>query len=362
MPTLQYIPMPNNKTSFDPNGPANESSGIFGLPYTEKEAELILIPVPWDVTVSYSIGASKGPAAILEASRQVDLFLSDVPNAWEHKIFMLEVPEELRKQSKKARKVAEQYIEMLLQNPSVSKTAEGKELLNVVNSACHEMNTWVYTQSKKYIKAKKKIALIGGDHSTPLGILHALAETSSFSILHIDAHCDLRKAYEDFNYSHASIMYNALKIKNVTNIVQIGIRDWCQEEQDIINKSKGRVKAYFDENIKNDMYKGTSWDIICDEMIKHLDQRVYISFDIDGLDPKLCPNTGTPVPGGLEYHQALMLIKKVVASGRKIIGFDVVEVAPGREDEWDANVGARLIYQMANQMLVSGKKSTKNKK
>lgn len=349
-------------TSFDPNGPANDSSGIFGLPYTEKEAELVLIPVPWDVTVSYTTGAGKGPAAILEASKQVDLFLQDVPNAWEHKIFMVPVPEELRKQSKKARKAAEQYIELLLDNPAVAKSAEGKELLNVVNSACHEMNMWVYDTSKKYIKGKKKVALIGGDHSTPLGIITALAETQQFSILHIDAHCDLRKAYEDFNYSHASIMFNVLKNKNIKNIVQVGIRDWCQEEQDIITKSRGRVKAYLDENLKNEQYKGRSWNDLCDEMIKNLDQRVYISFDIDGLDPKLCPNTGTPVPGGLEYHQALMLIKKVVASGRKIVGFDVVEVAPGREDEWDANVGARLIYQMANQMLVSGKKPVAKKK
>jgi agmatinase len=348
--------------SFDPNGPANNSSGIFGLPYNEKEAELVLIPVPWDVTVSYSAGSGKGPAAILEASKQVDLFLQDIPNAWENKIYMVPVPEDMRKQSKKVRKVAEQYIDLLLNNPALAKAAEGKELLTVVNAACHEMNTWVYTQAKKYIKAKKKVALIGGDHSTPLGIIQALAETGEFSILHVDAHCDLRKAYEDFTHSHASIMYNALKIKNVKNIVQVGIRDWCQEEQDIIAKSKGRVKAYFDENLKNEQYEGKSWSKLCDEIIKNLGQRVYISFDIDGLDPKLCPNTGTPVPGGMEYHQALMLVKKVVASGRKIVGFDVVEVAPGKDDEWDANVGARLIYQMANQMLVSGKKATPKKK
>lgn len=353
--------MGKNTSTFDPNGPANDSSGIFGLPYLEKEAELILIPVPWDVTVSYSTGAGKGPSAIFEASKQVDLFLADVPNAWKHKIFMVPVPEEMRKQSKKVRKDAEEYIELLLNDPEASKTAQGAELLNVINSACYEMNVWVYNESRKYIKAKKKVALIGGDHSTPLGMLHALAETGEYSILHVDAHCDLRKAYEDFNYSHASIMFNALKIKEVKNIIQVGIRDWCQEEQDLINKSKGRVKAYFDENLKNEQYNGKSWSTLCDEIIKDLGQRVYISFDIDGLDPKLCPNTGTPVAGGMEFHQALMLIKKVVASGRKIIGFDVVEVAPGKEDEWDANVGARLIYQMANQMLVSGKKTAPKK-
>jgi agmatinase len=353
--------MATAKTTFDPNGPAGDNSGIFGLPYTEKEAELVLIPVPWDVTVSYTTGSGKGPTAILEASKQVDLFLQDVPKAWEHKMYLVPVPEEMRKQSKKVRKVAEAYIDLLLNNPTAAAGAEGKELLNVVNTACHEMNTWVYNQSKKYLKAKKKIALIGGDHSTPLGIIQALAETGELSILHVDAHCDLRKAYENFTYSHASIMYNVLKIKEVKNIVQVGIRDWCQEEQDLITKSKGRVQAYFDEHLKNEQYNGKTWSKLCDDMVKNLGQRVYISFDIDGLDPKLCPNTGTPVPGGLEYHQALMLIKKVVASGRTIVGFDVVEVAPGKNDEWDANVGARLIYQMANQMLVSGKKAAGRK-
>lgn len=344
------------QSTFDPNGPAGDNSGIFGLPYSEKDAQLILIPVPWDVTVSYTTGSGKGPSAILEASKQVDLFLKDIPNAWENKIHMLSIPEDLRKKSKKTRKLVEHYLELLLEDPNTSKTPEGKELLTKINSACAEMNDWVYTQSKKYLRARKKVALIGGDHSTPLGLIQALSETSGFSILHIDAHCDLRKAYEDFTYSHASIMYNALKYNNVINLVQVGIRDWCQAEQNLITRSRGRIKAFFDEDLKNAQYNGKTWSTICDEIIEKLEKRVYISFDIDGLDPKLCPNTGTPVPGGLEFHQALMLIKKLIASGRRIVGFDVVEVAPGKEDEWDANVGARLIYQMANQMLSAGKK------
>lgn len=348
------------KIVFDPNGPASENSGIFGLPYTEKDSELIFIPVPWDVTVSYSTGSGKGPSAILEASKQVDLFLHDVPKAWENSMYLFPIPDDLRKRSKKARKSAEEYIALYTENVNAKKTVRGKELLEFVNSECEFMNNWVYTQTKKYLKAGKKVALIGGDHSTPLGIITALSEVHEFSILHIDAHCDLRKAYEDFTYSHASIMYNVMKLKKVKNIIQVGIRDWCQEEQDFVDASKGRVKMYTDESLKYDQYDGKSWASICDDIIKNLHDKVYISFDIDGLDPKLCPNTGTPVPGGLEYHQALMLIKKLKSSGKEIIGFDVNEVAPG-EDEWDANVGARLIYQIANQML-SKKQSTKKKK
>jgi agmatinase len=199
----------------------------------------------------------------------------------------------------------------------------------------------------------KIVGLVGGDHSTPLGFMEALAERySDFGILQFDAHCDLREAYEGFEYSHASIMYNALKIPQVKKLVQVGIRDWCEAENEIINNSKGRVKTFFDYVMKRKMYEGESWRGICSEIISHLPRHIYISFDIDGLDPKLCPNTGTPVPGGLEFEQAVYLISQVAASGKKIIGFDLNEVAPG-DSEWNGNVGARLLYKMCNLTAVS---------
>jgi agmatinase len=196
------------------------------------------------------------------------------------------------------------------------------------------------------------VGLLGGDHSTPLGFLRALSEKyERFGILQIDAHADLRKAYEGFTYSHASIMYNALKLPSVSRLIQVGIRDFCEEEQDVINRSRGRISTFFDEDLKAWRYKGETWDALCNSIIKELPANVYISFDIDGLDPKLCPNTGTPVAGGLEFQEAIYLIKKV-AQSRKIIGFDLCEVAPGQND-WDANVGARLLYNLCNWMAVS---------
>ena len=113
-----------------------------------------------------------------------------------------------------------------------------------------------------------------------------------------------------------------------------------------------RITTFFDRDIKQQQYEGKTWAGICDSIIALLPEKVYLSFDIDGLDPKLCPNTGTPVPGGLELEQTLYLVEKLVQSGRKIIGFDLNEVAPGN-DEWDANVGARLLYRLANMCLVS---------
>jgi agmatinase len=203
------------------------------------------------------------------------------------------------------------------------------------------------------MKQGKLVGLVGGDHSIPLGFLRALCEKyDRFGILQIDAHADLRKAYEGFAYSHASIMYNALKVPAVNRLVQVGIRDICEEEEKVMQRAMGRVVTFYDDDIKSQQYEGKTWTSICDEIINTLPDLVYISFDIDGLDPKLCPSTGTPVAGGLEFDQAKYLITKLVHSGRKIIGFDLCEVAPG-PTEWDANVGARMLYHLCNRMAVS---------
>ena len=132
------------------------------------------------------------------------------------------------------------------------------------------------------------MALLGGDHSISLGYFKAMAERhGEFGILQMDAHCDLRKGYEDFDYSHASIMYNALsEIPQISKLVQIGIRDYCQEEYDYIKNSRGRVVTFFDRHIKEKMYEGETWKHIVDDIINQLPQKIYLSFDIDGLDPK----------------------------------------------------------------------------
>jgi len=223
-----------------------------------------------------------------------------------------------------------------------------------VNDAGTDLKKWVKTEMLKIIDSKKLPALLGGDHSTPLGFMEALADQhKSFGILQIDAHCDLRNAFEGFTYSHASIMYNALQIKQVERLVQVGIRDYCEEEMKLIESSNNRVVTFFDADLKNFSYNGMTWQKQCELIVKQLPQKVYISFDIDGLLPNLCPNTGTPVPGGLEFQQAVYLLNAVVESGRKIIGFDLNEVAPGK-DEWDANVGARMLFCLCH-LILKGK-------
>jgi agmatinase len=335
--------------SFDPNNLATQGSGIFGLPFDVNSARVVVVPVPWEVTVSYGGGTLHGPEAIYEASKQVDLYDPELPDAWKLGVAMDKVPAKLKTLSRALRKHAERQIDQLGKGKTAMKS------LGEVNEGCRTMVDHVRKTISRHLKQDKMVALVGGDHSTPLGFLQALAETrTSFGILQIDAHADLRDAYEGFEYSHASIMFNALKIKQVTRLVQVGIRDYCQAEVDVVRRSRGRVITHFDRDLKHNQYAGIPLINIHRAIVKDLPAEVYISFDIDGLDPKLCPHTGTPVPGGFEFEEALHLIKAVVVSGRKIIGFDINEVSPGK-DSWDANVGARLLFRMINLMAKSQK-------
>jgi agmatinase len=334
--------------SFDPNGLGDANNNIFGLPFSTDEAEVVIVPVPWEVTVSYSAGTALGPQAVFDASFQVDLFDPKIADAWKIGVAMEPVSDDIASKSESLRRKAEQYIGLLEEGDSPESNSSMMTIQQTINAECVKMNQWVKTKTLAHLNNNKIVALLGGDHSTPLGLMQALAEKNeSFAILQIDAHADLRDAYEGFEFSHASIMFNAIKIPQVSKLVQVGIRDYCQAEFDIIKNSDGRIKTYFDRDIKHRQYEGETWAAICKDIISQLPDKIYLSFDIDGLDPKLCPNTGTPVAGGFEFEQVLMLIEKLVDSGKKIISFDINEVTPGG-DEWDANVGARLLYRISN--------------
>ncbi|MCE2847024.1 MAG: agmatinase family protein [Sphingobacteriales bacterium] len=331
--------------SFDPNGPALDDAGVFGLPFTTEESSLVLVPIPWEATVSYGRGTADGPQAILDSSMQVDLFHPEFPELWKLGVAMDKAPAGLRKLSDKSRKKAEKVIDGVSSGLSVGSPVVSK-LLREVNSACESMVSTVQNAVSVHLDAKKLVGLVGGDHSTPLGYMKALAERyPDFGILQIDAHMDLRNAYEGFAYSHASIMYNALRIPQVSKLVQLGIRDSCIEEQNVVKKSKGRVKVFTYADVARNRYAGMNWKKQCNDIIAALPKNVYISFDIDGLDPKLCPNTGTPVAGGFEFHEITFLLSLLANSGKRIIGFDLNEVAPGKTD-WDGNVGARMLFHL----------------
>lgn len=341
-------------SQFDPNTPGNPNNNIFGLPFSEEESRLVIVPVPWEVTVSSGAGTSRAAEHIFKASLQIDLFDQEARDLWKQGYYMRVADRKILLKSDYLRKEAELYIDYISKGDMVEKNAFMCKSLKDINEGSNFLNRWVYDQTKELLDKGKLVAVLGGDHSTPLGYFKAIAEKhGDFGMLQFDAHCDLRKAYEGFTYSHASIMYNALtEIPELKKLVQVGIRDLCEEEWNYIQDSKGRVVSYFDKDIKERQYEGETWKQIADDIINQLPEKVFLSFDIDGLDPKLSPNTGTPVAGGLETEQVFYLLKKLVKSGRKLIGFDLNEVGSG-DTGWDANVGARVLWRLCNLLVVS---------
>lgn len=335
--------------NFDPNGPAQADANIFGLPSTAENADIIIVPVPWEVTTSYRPGTAQGPQAVFDASMQVDLYDPDFTHSWKKGIYMPAIDQHLLEKNQQLRERAEMIISHLEDGGDPMQDEHLMQTMHEINQASEDLNKWVFDQTSAWLDQGKKVGLLGGDHSTPYGFVKALStKYDNFAVLQIDAHADLRQAYEGFTHSHASIMYNIVTDFPHVNLVQFGIRDYCDEEVDFIAAHPTRIKTFFDRDIKREGYQGKAWERICDELIAALPQLVYISFDIDGLDPKLCPNTGTPVPGGFELEQVFYLFYKLKKSGRQVIGFDVNEVSTGTEDAEtiDPIVGARLLYKL----------------
>lgn len=333
------------KAGFDPNAAAPPDSGVFGLTTEPEDSAVVLIPVPFEATTSYGGGTADGPRTLLEASKQVDLFDLDNGKPYEHGIAMLVEEEELRAWNDEAKALAKPIIE-----------AGGAGDPGPVNALCAKMNDWVYEHAKAWNARGKLVGVVGGDHSTPFGNIKACAEKHpGLGVLHLDAHADLRDAYEGFVWSHASIMFNVLKhVPQVKKLVQVGIRDFSESEHALITTSGGRCVTFFDASLARARDAGETWRAQVDRIVAELPQKVYLSWDIDGLEPTLCPHTGTPVPGGLSFNQAVSLLDGVVRAGKTIVGLDLNEVAPGPDgDEWDGNVGARLLYKMIGFALKS---------
>ncbi|NET06222.1 MAG: agmatinase family protein [Symploca sp. SIO2B6] len=336
-----------NQANFNPNGITRPNGCFFGFPYSVEEAAIVFLPVPWDVTTSYREGAANGPQAILDASVQLDWYDFDLPKAWQTKCGTIPINSTIQDQNRAMRAIAKEIIEYLEKSGNVDDNAIAKQLATV-NQASVVLNNWVYTQALELLEQGKLVGIVGGDHSVPLGLMQALAEKhEEYGILQIDAHADLRQAYEGFTYSHASIMHNALSLPQISRLVQVGIRDVCEAEMAMV-KNDYRIVMFDDWQLKANAYEGITWAAQCHKIISNLPDKVYISFDIDGLNPSYCPNTGTPVPGGLEFNEAIYLLRTLVQTGKTIIGFDLCEVAPGElGDEWDGNVGARVLYKLA---------------
>lgn len=330
--------------------PAHPDAGFLGGRLRPEDARLLLIPVPWEATTSYGGGTSAGPRAILKASHQLDLEDAAFGEPFRAGIAFANEQEEILRLSPLAKAEAQEVIQALEQGKGFA------DSLAQVNQASIRVNQLVQQQASAALQHGQQIGLVGGDHSSPFGLIQALAQRhESFSILHIDAHHDLRQAYEGFTHSHASIFYNVMEhIPQVHGLVQLGIRDYHRSERAFLSNLGERGHCFYDAEVSRRLFQGENFRSICNEIIGLLGEKVYISFDIDGLEPANCPSTGTPVPGGLSYQQAGFLLEQLAASGRQVIGFDLCEVAPDPNgSEWDANVGARLLYRLCGCLLRS---------
>ena len=327
---------------FDPDSPSTDGS-LFGLGHTRDEASVVVVPVPFDATCSYAAGSARAPDAIREASAQVDLHDRRFGPIWRRGLHMLSTDPDIAALSEQTRALAVPLIERGGAVPGDEATVAE------IDAACARVESFVHDHAAAILAEGRTPAILGGEHSVSLGAIRACAETTPVGVLQIDAHMDLRDAYDGFQYSHASVMFNAMRLAGVERLVQVGIRDFCEgelaEAERLNAESPARVAVFYDADLADRLFDGQFWDEICSEIVESLPPRVYVTLDIDGLDPSLCAGTGTPVPGGLTFRHLSRLIQELANSDRTVVGFDLVEVAPG-DGDWDANVGARVLYRL----------------
>lgn len=260
-----------------------------------EKAKVVLIPVPYDGTSSWGKGADKGPDAFLEASANMELY--DIETG------------------------TEVYQQGIYLADAVAEKSSPEAMVNAVHKT-----------TKEYIKRNKFVTIFGGEHSISIGTIKAFNECfDNLTVLHIDAHADLRKSYDGTKYNHACAVHEA---SQTTNLIQVGIRSMDAIEKTFMDEEK----TFFAHDMVNDEY----W---MDKAIDLMTDNVFITFDLDALDPSIMPSTGTPEPGGLLYYEALEFLKQVFKD-KNVVGFDIVELCPNETERSSDFLAAKLYYKM----------------
>tara|TARA_R110002049_G_scaffold97993_5_gene238625 strand:- start:3011 stop:3955 length:945 start_codon:yes stop_codon:yes gene_type:complete len=272
-------------------------------------SKIVIIPVPYDGTSTWQKGADKGPQAFLDASENMELYdIETDSEVYKEGVFLAEAVTE--------------------------------------NSSPEAMVEEVHLATKKYINRNKFVTVFGGEHSVSIGTIRAFNECfSDLTVLHIDAHADLRKEYEGSTCNHACAVYEA---NQNTNLVQVGIRSMDISEKRNMNLDK----VFF----AHDMAVNEDW---MDDVIDQLSTNVFITFDLDALDPSIMPSTGTPEPGGLFYYETLEFLKSVFEQ-KNVVGFDMVELCPNKDEKSSDFLAAKLFYKMLSYKFASKEDSYDN--
>ena len=321
--------------------PARDA-GLFGCSPSPGETKVTIVGVPWEPTVSYGRGCSQTPSAIVPVSHQLDLFEPFLQRDFGEETTLVPLEGDWETANRRCIQLAEPIIEQ-----GGRLDAQLERNLEEINRTSAALNQALNRQVDTLLAAGQIVGVLGGDHASPFGTIQAHAKHfPGMGILHVDAHHDLRKAYEGFVYSHASIMFNILEQVSFNGpLVSVGIRDFSTQEWRLA-QDHPKVITHYDRDISTALLAGTPWADRAAAILDPLPEHVYVSFDIDGLNPNLCPNTGTPVPGGLQFQQATYLLEQIALSGRQLVGFDLCEVSPG-QDDWDLNVGSRILHKLA---------------
>ena len=258
-------------------------------------AKIVLIPVPYDGTSTWKKGADKGPEAFLHASENMELY--DIETQ------------------------TEVYKQGVYLAPAITEDSSPENLVEVVRK-----------QTKEYLNRGKFVTLFGGEHSLSIGSIRAFNEVfEDLTVLQIDAHADLRATYQGSACNHACALYEA---SQNTNLIQVGIRSMDALEETVMD----REKTFFAHEMLEDEY----W---MDKAVELMTENVFITFDLDSLDPSIMPATGTPEPGGLMWYETLEFLKQVFAE-RNVVGFDLVELCPNEAHPGADFLAAKLYYKM----------------
>jgi len=262
---------------------------------TLKTSQVVILPVPYDGTSTWGKGADIGPEAILEASANMELY--DIETA------------------------SEVYKKNIFTAKPVIEKGAPEKMVKKVELAASE-----------FLKQNKFVVTLGGEHSVTAGVVSAYAKKfKNLSVLQLDAHLDLRPEYHGSKYNHACVMS---RVRELCPIVQVGIRSMDIIEKPFIDKTR----VFFAENI----YNKTNW---MEKAISKLTDQVYITIDLDVFDPSILPSTGTPEPGGLGWYQVLEFLKKV-SKKKNVVGFDIVELCPNKNEKSSDFLAAKLVYKL----------------
>lgn len=335
---------------FNPNGIIPDNGNYFGMPLTPDEAALVLISAPWDVTVSQRAGSgsSYAPDAIIEASRCVGFYDPSAPNSWRKGIATAPIDYTIQDRSHRLRSDAEKVVKLRdeLDIPTLENIMHDRRVRRV-NEGLAEFNAKIYTQTQSWLEKGKIVGLVGGDHSVAYGALRAMGEKyGRLGVLAIDSSCDLMASPHGFDFSNMSVMHDVLRdVSSVESLVYVGVREFAPEEWRRAETDR-RITMFPAQHIYNSIFEGRSWGSIVDDIVAALPDNIYISLDINALTAECAPHTGVRVPGGLRFPDVVYLMERIVASGRRIVGFDLSEVVPDVSDKTDASIAARLLFKM----------------